>query len=349
MKTIKVKFVDMWTGFDREHSFLYKALLHSGYPIELSDEPDYLICSVFGHEALKSQYDDCIKIVRISECMAPDFALYDYAIGMECLQFGDRYLKFPSLFLDGSSDQMILQEVLNKGIHLQDDLAQKTEFCSFVYSNSATADPTRKQLFQALCRYKKVNSGGRFLNNIGMPDGVPNKLEFQRKHKFVIASENTSHPGYLTEKLLDAFAAHAVPIYWGDPLVKETFNEKAFICAQDYPTMEALVERVREVDENDELYAQMLAEPAFLNSEANSLESWQETLDAFIKAILDQPKESAFRRIRYAFGKAYLLELRQAFQKNPAPTMKKRMVQGMKRLVPVRVKQNIKNYLERQK
>ena len=349
MKTIKVKFVDMWDGFDPKNSFLYKALLHSGYPIELSEEPDYLICSVFGHEALESRYDNCIKIVRISECMAPDFALNDYAVGMECLQFGDRYLRFPSLFLDAPSDKTIVEEVLNKGKNLNEDLANKTDFCSFVYSNSLTADPTREQLFRELCKYKKVNSGGRFLNNIGLPDGVPDKLAFQRKHKFVIACENTSHPGYLTEKLLDAFAAHAVPIYWGDPLVKETFNEKAFICAHDYPTMDALIERVREVDEDDELYARMLAEPAFLNPDANSLEIWQETLDAFIKVILDQPKETAFRRIRYAFGKSYLLEMRHAFYPTPVRDVRKKVVQGVKGIVPVSVKRRIKSALQNRK
>ena len=65
-------------------------------------------------------------------------------------------------------------------------------------------------MFEALSWYQQVSSGGRYKNNIGGP--VDDKLKFQRKHKFVIAFENTATPGYTTEKIIGAFAAGAVPI-----------------------------------------------------------------------------------------------------------------------------------------
>lgn len=346
MKTIKIKFVDMWSNFVPEESGLYQEILRSGYPVELSDNPDYLICSVFGHEALKSQYDDCIKIMWSSECRCPDFSLYDYAINCERLEFGDRYMVYPLFFWNHLRDETMMQEVLSKGKNLKEDLETKTEFCSFVYSNSATADPIRKDFFMALSAYKTVNSGGRFLNNIGKPDGVEDKLAFQRSHKFVIAYENAAHPGYTTEKLLDAFAAHAVPIYWGDPNVKEIFNEKAFICAYDYPTVDALIQRVREVDEDNSLYAQMLTEPAFIDPAAYMPAVWQRKVTAFLKSIFDQPKETAFRRCRYANSKAYLEEMRHAFYPTPIRDAGKGIIQTVKRLVPINVKRRIYNYLE---
>lgn len=349
MKTIKVKFVDMWRGFDPYNSYLYKAMIHAGHQIELSEEPDYLISGVFGHEALKSKYDACIKIQRASECACADFTLFDYAVGMEYLSFGDRYLRFPFFFLDDPRDAVIFQDALTKGDSVVTDLAMKTDFCSFVYSNNSSAAPNREQLFRELCKYKKVNSGGRFLNNIGQPDGIADKLAFQRLHKFVIAYENVDHAGGTSEKILDAFAAHAVPIYWGDPRVKEVFNEKAFICAYDYPTMEALIQRIKEVDQDDALYAQMLAEPAFLHPEEYTIELWQEKLDAFFKMIFDQPKDTAYRRPRDAFGKNYLLEMRHAFYPTPVKDAGKAAVQAAKRLVPLRVKQKIRNYLELRK
>lgn len=345
MKTIKVKFVDMWNDYELNDSFLYKAMLHSGYPIELSEDPDYLVCSVFGHEALNEKYDDCIKIIRTSECRCPDFSLYDYAIGMEYLDFGDRYLRYPSLFRDFPADATAIKETLSKGENIKADIAEKTDFCSFVYSNGTHADPIRKTFFKELCQYKKVNSGGRFLNNIGQPNGVDDKLAFQRRHKFVIAYENASHPGYTTEKILDAFAAHSVPIYWGDPCVKKIFNEKAFICAHDFPDTKALIEWIKEVDNNDSLYAQMLKEPATLHPEEITLEYWQEQLDSFMKAILDQPKESAFRRSRYANSLFYLQEMRQAFLSTPQQILGKKMIQTVKKLIPIRIKQKIRDYI----
>ena len=46
---------------------------------------------------------------------------------------------------------------------------------------------------------------------------VASKLDFDRSHKFSIVCENTAHSGYTTEKLVEAFAAGCIPIYWGDP------------------------------------------------------------------------------------------------------------------------------------
>lgn len=80
--------------------------------------------------------------------------------------------------------------------------------------------------------YKKVDSGGKYKNNIGKP--VENKRDFQMTHKFVIAFENTSTRGYTTEKIIGAYAAGAVPIYWGDPDVAMTFNTKSFINCNEY-------------------------------------------------------------------------------------------------------------------
>lgn len=350
MKTIKLKFVDLWKNPNIEETLWYRAFERAGYSVELSDEPDYLFYSVFGHNHLLPIYDNCIKIARHAEVSTPDFNLCDYAVGFDRVQLGDRFQYFPDfLFGEPDRDYITMEQVLSKGKDIQKDLASKHEFCSFVYSNGNSADPIRKQAFRAISSYKPVRSGGKFLNNIGVPDGVKDKHAFQSEHKFSIAYENTTYPGYTTEKLLQAFAAHTVPIYWGDPLVKETFNEKAFICAHDYPSMEALIQRIREVDENDNLYAQMLSESAFLHPEENTVDFWYDRYTDFIKHILDQPKEDAFRRPRYAYGKHYLQEMRHAFYPTPVKDAGKAVLQALKAPIPVRVKKGIKNYIHMRK
>ena len=102
-------------------------------------------------------------------------------------------------------------------------LSSKTEFCSFVVSNN-NASPERDIIFDKLSEYKKVSSGGRYRNHVGGP--VSDKLEFQRKHKFAIAFENCSQPGYSTEKILEAFAARTVPIYWGGSFNRADFQRE---------------------------------------------------------------------------------------------------------------------------
>ncbi len=306
---IKLKYVDFWDGYEPKTRSLFKAIQQTGREIEFSDDPDYLICSVFGHEVLDRKYDNCVKILLTGENLCPDFNLYDYAIGFEYLDFGDRYLRLP-LYYD-CVHKPSWNKLLLKHINSIENLSKKEFFCSFVYSNG-NADPAREQFFKELCRYKLVNSGGRYLNNIGLSNGVPDKIEFESKHKFSIAFENSSHPGYTTEKLIQSFAAGTVPIYWGDPKVKEVFNPDSFICVHDFSSFSEVVEKVKSLDESDDLYLKYLSSPAILNSQF-SMETQIKNLNIFIGNIFDQKKEDAFRRNRVVCGKMYLNYMNQTW------------------------------------
>ena len=98
-------------------------------------------------------------------------------------------------------------------------------FCSFLYSNEKARE--RIDFFHRLSEVGRVDSGGKVLNNIGYR--VEDKLKFYGKYKFSIAFENSQFPGYTTEKILHAFMANTVPIYWGNPLVGNDFNPDSFI------------------------------------------------------------------------------------------------------------------------
>jgi len=116
-------------------------------------------------------------------------------------------------------------------------LQAKTRFCAFLYANKCLY---REAFFGALSRYKPVDAPGRSMNNMPGVDPVPGqidwkaKVEFLRAYKFVVAFENSSAPGYNTEKLTHAIEADAMPIYWGDPEIGRSFNAGRFINAHDY-------------------------------------------------------------------------------------------------------------------
>ncbi|RIY39723.1 hypothetical protein CKF58_01780 [Psittacicella hinzii] len=56
------------------------------------------------------------------------------------------------------------------------------------------------------------------------------KLDFLQRVIFNICPENSNTPGYVTEKLLEAFAAGCIPIYWGGIETElDYINPKAFI------------------------------------------------------------------------------------------------------------------------
>ena len=56
-----------------------------------------------------------------------------------------------------------------------------------------------------------------------------------RRYRFAAAIENSDpRSGYVTEKIVNAFAAGAVPIYAGDPWVLRIFNPAAFVYVERY-------------------------------------------------------------------------------------------------------------------
>jgi hypothetical protein len=169
----------------------------------------------------------------------------------------------------------------------KDDLNKKEHFCSFVYSNYL-ADENRKVFFEKLSQYKKVNSGGRYLNNTG--EIIDNKLAFELKHKFSIAFENSSNIGYTTEKLLNSFSAKTIPIYWGNPEIAKEFNDARFINCHKYENFDQVIEKIKEIDSDDNLYLKIINEPI-----RNFSDQTESNFIDFLKDIFNQPKEKAGR------------------------------------------------------
>lgn len=292
MKEIKLKFLDFWKNFEIEKSIFYQ-VLSEHYDVQICEDADYIIYSSFDDQICYEPENKAIKIFYTGEQEAPNFNVCDYAMAFEHMTLGDRYFRLPVYYnSDFYRDEALKME--SKHLNIS-DLASlgKTGFCSFVVSNPrGTGSVLRAKMFDMLSKYKKVNSGGRYLNNIGGP--VADKLAFESKHKFSICFDNCKYRGYTTEKLVEAFAARTVPIYWGDPEVFKVFNPKAFINVMDFDSVDAAIERIIEIDQNDELYLQMLREPALL-SEDDMYHNVYKRFSEWLCHIVDQPIEEARR------------------------------------------------------
>lgn len=293
MKKIKIKIC----GFDQNDPYSYGHFLLNTLKkfsiVEFSDNPEYVFFNDSNYEYLKY---DAVRIWYTGENVHPNFNLCDYAIGFDYMEFSDRYFRLPLYAINNfynQKDTILAGDILHTppSIMTKKELDEKTGFCSFVYSNYL-ADPLRVKLFDSLSSYKNVASGGRYMNNVG--GSVDSKVEFEMKHKFSIAFENSSREGYTTEKIIGSLAARTIPIYWGNPVIHKEFNERRFINGHRYNSFEEIVEKVKEIDDDDNLYLSMVNEPIF--SDGFKPQQLIDGFEKFLKNIIEQPLKSARRR-----------------------------------------------------
>lgn len=275
---IRIDFKDFWhadTEEAKRDNPLFK-VLSKRFDLELSDDPDFLVYSCFGNEYLRY---DCTRIFFTGENRRPDFRLCDYAFSFD-FPVTERGFRYPIYALSTTLDRQFLLAPRN----VDELLAEKTRFCAFVYSNAQARH--RIKFLDKLAKYKPVDCGGKVRNNLGYR--VTDKIAFLRAYKFCIAFENSSWPGYTTEKLPESMMAGSVGIYWGNPLVAQDFNSRAFINAHDYQSLDELVDAVVEVDRSDTLYRQYLLEPAFSGNELNGFIRDDAVLDRFSEIFTSQ-------------------------------------------------------------
>lgn len=286
--------MDFWDSFDPQDNFILSAL-RKNFEVEISRDPDFLFCASFGKNYLKY---DCVRIRYEGENLTPDFNLYDYALGFHYIEFDDRYLRFPHYLLYPEA----LEKAQNKHLLSEVDYAGHTKFCNYVISNALSA-PNRQEMIELLNSYKTVDSGGKYNNNVGGP--VPDKIEFEKNYKFTMTFENTSSNGYTTEKIMEGFAGATIPIYWGSPDIAKEFNPKAFINCHDFANYEDVLNKIKEIDNDDALFLSMVKEPIVVDDSQAARYFDENYLSDYLYQICSQNKEAAYRRNRYYIGKRY--------------------------------------------
>lgn len=296
-KTITVWFEGFSRYFKIENFYPLNFIQQHFNVIITNDNPQYIFCSNFNNYSF-CKYDG-IRIFMDYECYYPNLNIVDYAF-LSCLSFEnrDRCFKWsPSLLAKGEKYNLF------KRNYTQEDLKSKNRFCNYIYSHDNYN--IRTEIFKKLDLYKHVDSAGDYQNNMKgwhpgcRADASPGsqnsiKYDFQKECKFTIAYENFAYPSYNTEKILDAFIAGTIPIYYGDKDISQIYNSKAFINAMDYDSVEEVVEVVKKIDTDDEVYLNMLNQPIFNDEKYYS--NMKKELDSFILHIFDQDYDKAFRR-----------------------------------------------------
>ena len=293
-RKIYVKYMDFWPAFKLERFDVHRILLER-YEVIQSDNPDYVIFGEFGGEnyGIENRIN-CIKLFLSIENRDPNFDNTDYAIGIHYIDMGDRYFRKPTETHQLSAIQTVYNVTQVKNI----DIPSK-KFCAWVVSNGGGSE--RNKFFDKLSQYKVVDSGGSFRNNVGGPVG--DKLEFLSHYKFSICFENSKTQGYISEKLVDAFEAGTIPIYFGDDTILELLNNKSYIHVKSEDEFDEKIELIKQIDNNDTLYQEMIREKIVIDDTryAKELQKYKD----FIYHVIEQDKEKAkrFKRTNENFKK----------------------------------------------
>lgn len=286
-QTLKIAFVDFWELSPQEKGLYFSIFKKYFKIIEDPKKPDILFYSCFGEDHLN--YHNCIKIFYSGENIVPDFNICDYAISTVKIKYDDRCLWIPQAHWASHLAKDIQPEINN-------NLTNRS-FCSFIYSQDSYGKGAkfRKYFCEQLMKiYKKVDCPGKILHNMessllsnryNINNWHESKIEFLKNYKFNIAFENSEAPGYITEKLVDCYMANTVPIYWGSAGKVYPYPKQSMICANDYPSINALIERIREVDQDDNLYLSILKANPFRKENSFQLPDFQEQIYSFVYKI----------------------------------------------------------------
>ena len=279
-KNIKVCILDIYPAFNS--TALLKSL-DPKFDFKIDcNSPDYLIYGVDGKKHYSSKYINTIKIALYAENKIPDLDEADYALGHSHLNYLDRYFKYFKYYNSNILDSMIKmrKSVLSS--------PKRKKFCAAVISNFRLGDFFRLKFINELNKYKNIDQGGSYKNNVG--GKVKNKVEFFKSYKFSIAMENSSGDGYNSEKIMQSFLSGTIPIYYGDYMIDEIYNPKSFILIRGEKDMKEKIEYIKKIDNDDELYFSLLREniintKKFLNIEKEQAEFFnhifaQETIKA---------------------------------------------------------------------
>jgi hypothetical protein len=258
---LKVRYIDFWPGFVPE-DFLMTELVRKMYPkskVEIvtnkSTYVDLEICSVFTFNSLadkvrarvqgatsKEALRDYVcrtdfghrptyanlakkRIWYTCENLRPPQELFDGTISYDKTDYAANNLYFPFFYnsIDWFSKSDVKKSLVKPETLVEKRTIEKVralKACSFA-SNLA---PNRERLISIVNQIFPVDAYGKSVGKF-----VASKPDVASRYIFQICNENSQYPGYVTEKLIEAWNFGNVPIWTGNLESNLSLNKKSFI------------------------------------------------------------------------------------------------------------------------
>jgi hypothetical protein len=266
----KICVVNFWEGaFDGDFFNYFFNMAFDG--ITYTDNPheaDLIITSVFGN----IRTEPAKTLAYIGENIRPSFIGYNHSLSFDYDTYGGRNQRLPlwyaRLAWDGFEEKPRRVGANNHGyeplIDIKSlvrprnlDMTGKDKFCALIAGNP---EGLRINLYNSISRYKQVDGHGNMFGKALRQS----KFDLLSEYKFCLCPENSIYDGYVTEKLIDAYAGLTVPIYSGDVSVGYDFNTSAFLNYQASKDMEDFVDTIKQMDEAIDWYKERYEQPLLL-------------------------------------------------------------------------------------
>ena len=266
---LKIAFFDFWPEFDPSTNF-FVDILSSRFDVSVVDnDSDLAIVSVFGTRHREAR--TARGLFFTGENVRPPLDGVHMSVSFDRID-DPRHYRLPLYVMHAwdhrreGATQHFCHPVLPPVPPTREEAAER-KFCAFLYKNPNCA--RRNDFFQMLCARRHVESVGWLLNNTGsvVKMGWMPKIRVFSRYRFAFAFENSSYPGYLTEKILDAFQAGVVPLYWGDPGVLRDVAAGSFIDVSRYSSDEEAIDAILAADDDYDTYRRYRSTAPFLGTE----------------------------------------------------------------------------------
>lgn len=262
---MNISFLDFWPDFDSRNNFFIHIInqIKTNVNITRPELADVIIYSCFGNDHKKY---NCKKIFFTGENIRPNFNDCNYSLSFDFSEYDGKNIRIPLwyLYIDWfevksyrNPEWLIPLSYLDKQNEFT--LKNKSKFCSSVFSKH---NEFRKKAVNTISEYIDVDCYGKIHKN-SLPEGEKNKMDVISSYRFSICFENSIYPGYFTEKILHAKIAGCIPIYYSDKTFEVDFNKNCCINLIDFENFDHLLEEIKRVDSDPQIYNKKINEPLF--------------------------------------------------------------------------------------
>ncbi len=267
--------------------------------------PHLVLTSIFGERAilLKILKKLSVPVVFFSgeNLRLQRWSLYDdYLLDLTVLSMGfdfreaTNYLRFPLwltyIFTPKEAACASLEDiqVCLKKIELS-SFSDKTKFAAMLGRHDGLGSVSRSNIVKSLQTIDTVSCPGVVCHNDSSlkEDYADNKKEYLKQFMFNICSENSSEPGYVTEKLFEALEAGTIPVYWGDSCPEPNIvNKKRIIFWQENSENKENLFLINKIYRDRTFREIFFQEPVFVPGAAEQIYTYFKLLKIHLNKIL---------------------------------------------------------------